>query len=69
MHRAVPSDGYQAVELTGTLGRLDQRAGDFTPDTVSTGGKLTVCASPARAGDTPCVTFDIAARFRVYRRD
>ena len=58
----------EAVELSGTLGKLSEVAGDLTPDTVSAGGKLTVCASPVQRGEAACTTFDITARYRVYLR-
>ena len=69
LHRAVTSADYGAVELSGSFGRLDHVAVGFTPDMISTGGRLTVCASPLRAGEAACTTFDLAARFKVYRRD
>lgn len=68
MHLAVNSRGYEAIELTGHFGKLSDRAGDKTPDTVSTGGKLTVCAAPVYKGEEPCKTYDVAARFKVYTR-
>lgn len=68
MHRALDSRGYEAIELTAKLGKLTDTAGQNTPDTVSTGGKLTVCAAPVYRGEEPCKTFDVAARFKVYTR-
>ncbi len=68
MHLALPSGGYSAIELRGMFGKLSDVAGEGKPDTVSTGGKLTVCAAPVYRGEDPCKTFDVAARFRVYTR-
>ena len=68
MHRALSSRGYQAIELTGKLGKLSDTAGQNTPDTVSTGGKITVCVAPIYQGEDACKTFDVAARFKVYTR-
>ncbi|GMA14658.1 hypothetical protein E5F05_19320 [Deinococcus metallilatus] len=68
LHRAVNSRGYQAVELTGDLGKLSEVAAQDRPDTVSVGGKLTVCVAPVLAGEEPCATYDITARYRVYTR-
>ncbi|WP_221089365.1 hypothetical protein [Deinococcus aquaedulcis] len=68
LHRAVSAAGYEAVELSARLGKLTDAAGERTPDTVSAGGKLTVCAAPVPRNVAPCTTFDIAARFKVYRR-
>ena len=62
------SRSYEAVELSGTLGKLSEAAGDLKPDAVSAGGKLTVCASPVQRGAAACTTFDITARYRVYQR-
>lgn len=69
MHRAVTSRTYKAVELTGNLGKLSDKAGDLKPDTVSAGGKLTVCVAPVYKGEAPCTTFDITARYKVYLRE
>ncbi|WP_155299065.1 hypothetical protein [Deinococcus kurensis] len=68
LHRAVPAGTYRTLELGAALGQPARAAGDLTPDTVSVGGKVTVCAAPAPADGPPCVTFDIAARYRVYTR-
>lgn len=68
MHRAVSSRQYEAVELTGRLGKLSSVAAENRPDTVSVGGKVTVCVAPVLAGEEACKTFDIAARYRVYTR-
>lgn len=68
LHRTLDSADYDAIELVGRFGRLDETAGERTADTVSAGGKLTVCVAPIRKGETPCVTFDVAARFKVYGR-
>ncbi|MFC4639247.1 hypothetical protein [Deinococcus hohokamensis] len=68
LHRAVASSAYEAVELSGRLGNLGAVAGDLTPDTVSAGGKLTVCVAPVLRGEAPCTTFDLTARYRVYLR-
>ncbi len=67
-HRTIPSKGYKNLELIGNFGKLSQRAGTLKPDTIGAGGKLTVCVAPVYKGEQPCVTFDIAARFRVYSR-
>ncbi len=67
-HRALDSKGYKAVELEGKIGKLTDRAGELAPNTISAGGKITVCAAPVYRNENPCVTFDIAARFRVYKR-
>lgn len=68
LHRAVPAGTYRTLELGAALGQPARAAGDLTPDTVSVGGKVTVCAAPPPADGPPCVTFDIAARYRVYTR-
>lgn len=68
LHRAVDSATYEAVELTGHFKKLSDVAGQNRADTVSAGGKLTVCVAPVRSGETPCVTFDITARYKVYTR-
>lgn len=67
-HRTLESNGYKQVELVGVIGKLTERAGEAVPDTVSAGGKLSVCVSPVLRGESPCATFDITARFRVYQR-
>ena len=68
LHRVIPSRGYKGIELVAHFGKLAELAGERTPDTVGAGGKLTVCVSPVRSGETPCVTYDVTARFKVYRR-
>ena len=68
MHRAINSSGYEAIELTGRIGKISTTAGTNTPDTVSTGGKITICVAPIYRGEEPCKTFDVAARFKVYTR-
>lgn len=68
LHRAVPAADYGAVELQTSFGQLATQAGGGHPDTVSAGGKLTVCAAPVSAGEDACKTFDVAARYRVYTR-
>ena len=68
LHRAVASRDYAAVELTAAFRPPGEVAGELRPDTVSVGGKLTVCAAPLRPGEAPCQTFDLAARYRVYTR-
>ncbi len=68
LHRVIASSDYRQVELVGRFGKLSDVAGDRTPDTVGAGGKLTVCVSPVRDGETPCITYDVTARFHVYRR-
>jgi hypothetical protein len=67
-HRALDSKDYKAVELEGKIGKLTDRAGELAPNTVSAGGKITVCAAPIYRNEAPCTTFDIAARFRIYKR-
>lgn len=68
MHLAISSGTYEAIELTGHFGKLTEVAGDQRPDTVSTGGKLTICAAPVYKNEEPCKTYDVAARFKVYTR-
>ncbi|GAA5503662.1 hypothetical protein Dxin01_03421 [Deinococcus xinjiangensis] len=68
MHLAISSRQYSAIELTGSFGKLSDKAGGNKPDTVSTGGKVTVCAAPVYKDEDPCKTFDVAARFKVYKR-
>lgn len=68
LHLAVDSRGYNHLELVGRFGKLGDVAGERVADTVGAGGKLTVCASPLRAGEAPCATFDLTARFKVYKR-
>lgn len=68
MHATLNSGGYEAITLTGQFGKLSDVAGENKPDTVSTGGKVTVCAAPVYKGEEPCKTFDVAARFKVYTR-
>ncbi|EYB68655.1 hypothetical protein DEIPH_ctg018orf0050 [Deinococcus phoenicis] len=68
LHRAAASQSYEAAELTGQFPKLSGVAGEDRPDTVSVGGKLTVCVAPVLAGEAPCVTYDITARYRVYTR-
>ena len=68
LHTTLESGTYKAVELTGSFGRLNEVAGKNTPDTVGAGGKITVCVSPVLKAEDPCVTFDVTARFKVYRR-
>ncbi len=68
LHTTLESAEYQAVELVGRFGRLNEVASPRTPDTVGAGGKITVCVAPVRVGEAPCVTFDVTARFRVYHR-
>ena len=68
LHLAVESKGYRELVLLSRFGKLSTLAAERTPDTVSTEGKLTVCAAPLRSGEDPCATFDLTARFKVYRR-
>ncbi|WP_420594574.1 hypothetical protein [Deinococcus sp.] len=69
LHRAVDSQGYDHLELVAKFGKLASLAGEErVADTVGAGGKLTVCASPIYAGEAPCATFDLTARFKVYKR-
>ena len=68
MHATLNSRGYQAIELNGSFGKLGDVAAENKPDTVSIGGKITVCAAPIYKGEEPCKTFDVAARFKVYTR-
>ena len=68
LHLAVDSSTYDHLELVGRFGKLSDVAGERVPDTLGAGGKLTVCASPLRAGEAPCATFDLTARFKVYKR-
>lgn len=68
LHRVIESKGYEQVELVGQFKKLSDVAGTRTPDTVGAGGKLSVCVSPVRDGEVPCVTFDVTARFKVYKR-
>jgi len=68
LHLALDSAGYDHLELVGRFGKLSDLAGERLPDTLGAGGKLTVCASPLRAGEAPCATFDLTARFKVYKR-
>ena len=68
LHTTLASGDYKAVELFGTFGKLTEVAGTRTPDTVGVGGKVTVCVAPVLSGETPCVTFDVTGRFKVYRR-
>jgi hypothetical protein len=68
LHTTLSSDSYRAVELVGKFAKLSEVAGTRTPDTVGAGGKITVCVAPIRSGEAPCMTFDVTARFRVYRR-
>ncbi|NJK45762.1 MAG: hypothetical protein HC933_17185 [Pleurocapsa sp. SU_196_0] len=67
-HRTLDSKTYKAVEVVGRFGKLSERAGSAKADTVSAGGKLTVCVAPVYSGEEPCVTFDVTSRFRVYQR-
>ncbi|WP_293913606.1 hypothetical protein [Deinococcus sp.] len=68
LHLAVESKGYKELILQGRFGKLSTLAGERVPDTVSTEGKLTVCAAPLRTGEDPCATFDLTAHFKVYKR-
>ena len=68
LHATLESADYEAVKLNGRFGKLTDVAGKLTADTVGAGGKITVCVAPVRAGEAPCVTFDITARFKVYKR-
>ena len=68
LHRIVSAADYGAVELQTSFGQLASQAGGGHADTVSAGGKLTVCAAPVSAGEDACKTFDVAARYRVYTR-
>jgi hypothetical protein len=55
--------------LTATVGKLADKAGTLKPEVVSAGGKISVCAAPVYRGETPCVTFDVTARFKVYLKN
>ncbi|TSA85852.1 hypothetical protein FNU79_08685 [Deinococcus detaillensis] len=68
LHLAVDSKGYGHLELVAKFVKLSDLAGEKVPDTLGAGGKLTVCAAPIYAGEAPCVTFDLTARFKVYKR-
>ncbi len=68
-HRVIDSRNYKAVELSAKLGRLSDKAGSLNPEAVSAGGKISVCAAPVYRNETPCVTFDVTARFKVYLKN
>lgn len=68
LHLALDSASYDHLELVGRFGKLSDLAAGRTPDTLGAGGKLTVCASPLRYGEAPCATFDLTARFKIYKR-
>jgi hypothetical protein len=68
-HRVIDSREYKAVELSAKMGRLADKAGTLKPEAVSAGGKISVCAAPVYRNETPCVTFDVTARFKVYLKN
>jgi hypothetical protein len=68
-HRVIDSRQYKAVELSAKMGRLADKAGTLKPEAVSAGGKISVCAAPVYRNETPCVTFDVTARFKVYLKN
>ena len=64
--RAISFTKSISVELSATVGKLSDKAGTLKPEAVSAGGKISVCAAPVYRNETPCVTFDVTARFKVY---
>jgi hypothetical protein len=68
-HRVIDSREYKAVELSAKMGRLADKAETLKPEAVSAGGKISVCAAPVYRNETPCVTFDVTARFKVYLKN
>jgi hypothetical protein len=68
-HRVIDSKKYKTVELSATMGKLSDKAGTLKPEAVSAGGKISVCAAPVYRNETPCVTFDVTARFKVYLKN
>lgn len=70
LHRVIPSEGYKAIELVSQIRRpLREWVGeDFQALSYNISGKVTVCVGPVYTGEDPCVTFDVIARFKVYRK-
>jgi hypothetical protein len=69
LHRAVRSRDYQTADFyTGLEKPLKEWAGNLTPKVLGVNGRVTVCAAPVYKGEDPCVTYDVNARFSVYKR-
>jgi hypothetical protein len=69
LHRAVRSHDYKTADFYGGLERpLKDWAGTLTPKVVGINGRVTVCVASVYKGEEPCVTYDIYARFNVYKR-
>ncbi len=76
LHRLLDSKTFKAVELVGSFGRMSdkvvsittEKTGQLQPDAISAGGKLTVCVAPVYRSENPCITWDVSARFKIYKR-
>ncbi len=69
LHRAVRSRDYKTADFYGGLERpLKDWAGNLTPKVLGINGRVTVCVAPVYKGEEPCVTYDVYARFSVYKR-
>ncbi len=70
LHRLISSKDFQTVDLfmnlSGALGT--QVAQNFVAQALGVSGKLTVCADPLSKGEDPCLTYNVIARFKIYRQ-
>jgi hypothetical protein len=70
LHRIVSSKNYKRAELTGSLEKpLQDWAGTGRiPKVLGVEGRMSVCVSPVYKSEQPCVTFNINARYNIYKR-
>ena len=70
LHRIVSSKNYKRAELVGSLEKpLQDWAGvDRIPKVLGVEGRMSVCVSPVYKGEASCVTFNINARYNIYKR-
>lgn len=70
LHRLIPVKDFQTVDLFMNLsGNLQgQVAENFVAQALGVSGKLTVCADPIGKGEDPCLTYNVIARFKIYRK-
>ncbi len=70
LHRVISSKNYKRAELFGNLEKplQDWAGADRIPKVLGIEGRMSVCVSPVYAGEAPCVTFNINARYNIYKR-
>jgi hypothetical protein len=70
LHRIISSKNYKRAEMIGSLEKplQDWAGADRIPKVLGVEGRVSVCVSPVYAGEAPCVTFNINARYNIYKR-